>query len=78
MGIKVTGHLGYCDGCTGGKGLDKAVAKFTTCRDDKPLQRLYAGLAGRMPTSAGGAQLCLTIVDDATNVNGLLGLSAGH
>ena len=62
MGIKVTGRLGYCDGCAGGKGIHKAVAKSTSCRAEKRMQRLY------VPTSAGGARYCLMIVDDATNL----------
>ena len=68
MGINVTGRLGYCDGCAGGKGIRKAVAKSTSCRAEKRMQRLYADLAGPMPTSTGGARYCLMIVDDATNM----------
>ena len=68
LGIKVTGRLGYCDGCAGGEGIRKAVAKSTSCRAKKRMQRLFADLAGPMQKSAGGAQYCLMIVDDAINM----------
>ena len=68
MGIKVTGPLGYCDGCAGGKEIRKAVATSTSCGADKGMQRRHADLAGPMPTSTGGARYCLMIVDDATNM----------
>ena len=68
MGIKVTGRLGYCDGCAGGKGIRKPVAKTTSSRADQRLHRLFAVLAGPMPTSTGGAKYCLMIVDDTTNM----------
>ena len=67
LGIKVTGRLGCCDGCAGGKGIRKAVAKSTSCAE-KRMQRLFADLAGPMPKSTGGAQFCLMIADDATDV----------
>ena len=67
LGIKVTGHLGYCDGCAGGKGIRKPVAKSTSNCADQRLHRLFADLAGPMPTCTDGAQCCLMIVDDATN-----------
>ena len=54
--IKVTGRLGYCDGCAGGKGIRKAVAKSTSCSSEKRMQRLYADLAGPMTTSTSGAR----------------------
>ena len=56
MGITVTGRLGYCDGYAGGKEIRKAVAKSMSCRAKKRMQRLYADLAGPMPTSIGGAR----------------------
>ena len=68
LGIKVTGRFGYCDGCVGGKGIREAVAKSTSCRADTRMQRLFADLAGPMTKSTGSAQSCLTIVDDATNM----------
>ena len=64
----MTGRLGYCDGCAGVKGIRKPVAKSTSNRAGQRLHRLFADLAGPMPTSTGGAQYCLMIVDDATNI----------
>ena len=49
MGVKVTGRLGYYNKCAGGKGIRKAVAKPTSCRAEKRMQRLYADLAGPTP-----------------------------
>lgn len=68
MDINVTGRLRCCDGCAGEKGTHKTVAKSTSCRSEKRMQRRYADLEGPMPTSTGGARYCLTIVDDATNM----------
>ena len=68
LGIKVTGRFGYCDGCAGGEGIRKAVAKSTSCRAEKQMLRLFADLAGPMQESTGGAQYCLMIVDDAINM----------
>ena len=68
LSIKVTGRLGYCDGCVGGKGIRETVAKSTSSRADTRMQRLFADLAGPMPKSTGSAQYCLIVVDDATNM----------
>ena len=68
LGIKATGRLGYYDGCVGEKGVRKAVAKSTSCRAEKRMQRLFADFAGPMPKSTGGALYCLMIVDDAKNM----------
>ena len=67
LGIKVTGRLGCCDGCAGGKGIRKAVAKSTSCAE-KRMQRLFVDLTGPIQKSTGGAQYCLMIVDDAINM----------
>ena len=67
MGIKVMGRFGYCDGGAGWKGIHKIVAKSTSCRAEKRMQRLYADLAGPLPTSTGCARYRLMIIDDATN-----------
>ena len=69
MGIKGTGCVGYCDGCAEREGIRKAVAKSTSCRAEKRMQRLYADYAGPMQTSTGGARYCLMIVDDATSMS---------
>ena len=45
IGIKVTGRLGYCEGCAGGKGNRKAVAKFMSCRAER------SGCSACTPTS---------------------------
>lgn len=49
-------------------GVRKAIAHSTSCRAEERLQRLYADLAGPMPTSDGSAQYCLMIVDNDTNM----------
>ena len=36
----------------------------TGCRSTRPLQRLFVDLSGKQPTSAGGAQYLMMIVDD--------------
>lgn len=51
-----------------GEGIRKAIARSTSCREEKRLQRLFADIAGPMPTSTGGAQHGRRIVDDATNM----------
>ena len=73
VSLLVKGHQG--DGTFGvlrrvrsGKGIRKAIAKSPSCRAEKRMQRLFADLAGPMPTSSGGARLCLMVVDDATNM----------
>ena len=64
----MTGRLWYCDGCAGCDGIRKSVAKSTSNRAKQRLHRLFADLAGPMPTSTGGAQYCLMTADDATNM----------
>ena len=52
----------------GSNGIRKPVAESTSNRANQRLHRLFTDLAGPMPTSTGGAQYCLMIVDDATNM----------
>ena len=78
VSIKVAGRFGYCVGCAGGKGIRNAITKSTSWRAEKQLQRLYADLAGPMPTSTGGTQYCLMTVDDATNMGHPAVQERGH
>ena len=64
MGIKVFGELVSCAGCSEAKGRRMAVPWTTGCRSTRPLQRLFVDLSGKQPTSAGGAQYLMMIVDD--------------
>ena len=64
MGIKVFGELVSCAGCSEAKGRRMAVPWTTGCRSTRPLQRLFVDISGKQPTSAGGAQYLMMIVDD--------------
>ena len=64
MGIKVFGELVSCAGCSEAKGRRMAVPWTTECRSTRPLERLFVDLSGKQPTSAGGAEYLMMIVDD--------------
>ncbi|CAN0297573.1 unnamed protein product, partial [Scytosiphon promiscuus] len=64
MGIKVTGDLVPCAGCSQAKGRKMPVPWSTRCRAKKPLERLFVDLSGQKHPSTGGFQYLMMIVDD--------------
>ena len=64
MGIKVFGELVSCAGCSEAKGRRMAVPWTTECRSTRLLERLFVDLSGKQPTSAGGAEYLMMIVDN--------------
>ena len=49
MGIKVTGDLVPCAGCSEAEGIKMPVPWSTRCRAKKPLERLFVDLSGKKP-----------------------------
>ncbi|CAN0295522.1 unnamed protein product, partial [Scytosiphon promiscuus] len=64
LGVRVTGKLVPCSGCSEAKGRRMAVPYSTVSRSTKPLQRVFVDLSGKRPPAAGGASYLMMIVDD--------------
>ena len=64
MGVKVFGNLFSCSGCSAATGTKVGVPWTTGCCSIRPLERVFVDLSGKRPTSAGGAQYLMMIVDD--------------
>ena len=66
LGVKLTGELQPCSGCSMGKGLRKAIPSTTTTRATK-LERVFIDLSGKKSVaSIGGSHYCMIIGDDYT------------
>ena len=64
MGNEGFGELVSCAGCSEAKGRRMTVPWTTECRSTRPLERLFVDPSGKQPTSAGGAEYLMMIVDD--------------
>ena len=72
MGVEVFGDFISCSGCSGcsaAKRRGMAVTWPAGCRSTRPLDRVFVDLSGKLPTSAGGAQYLIMIVDDLSLIH---------
>ena len=63
-GIKLTGSLDTCDGCSRAKARAKNLNKTTNIKATKPGERLFLDTSGPYPVSTGGNRYWIKIVDD--------------
>ena len=70
--LELTGHRQCCSGCGEAKAIRTAVPKTTSFWAARPLERLFGDLAGPFSPSAGGAQYCMLLMDDYSNVGWVL------
>ena len=67
LGIKLTGSLDACTGCSMSKAIRKGIARETKCRSDKKLGRVYVDLGGKKAVvSIGGKYYPMIVKDDFT------------
>ena len=65
MGVKLTGTLTQCQGCSVAKGLRAPIPKSTTSRSTERLGRVFIDLSGRKEIAApGGKRYAMVLRDD--------------
>ena len=70
--LKLNGHRQYCSGCGEAKAIRAAVPKTTSFGGARPLECLFGNLTGPFSPPAGGAPYCMRLVDNYSNVGGVL------
>ena len=67
MGVKLTGTLKPCEGCSIAKGLRAPIPKSTSCRSTERLGRVFVDLSGKKEVvGPGGKKYAMVFRDDHT------------
>ena len=67
-GIEVIGSMKSCEGCGLAMAKQKKISKITKTRAEKKGERIFVDLSGPYPTTLGGTNYQVHVVDDFTRI----------